>query len=120
MIYGNVKECQSSDALRTMKALVNAANIIVIAKSTTHMAVEDGGGEYSCATRWVPFPGAGFLQPPLPACPWSGERCGSICGGSGIVVAIDCVTSQTKAASLLALGGTPEAMRYATSLRAPS
>jgi hypothetical protein len=24
---------------------VNAANIIVMAKSTTHMAVEDGGGE---------------------------------------------------------------------------
>jgi hypothetical protein len=45
-IDGNLKVRQSSDEpLRTINALVNAANIIVMAKSTTQMAVEDGGGE---------------------------------------------------------------------------
>jgi hypothetical protein len=43
---GNEKVRQSSDEpLRTIRALVNAANIIVMAKSTTQMPVEDGGGE---------------------------------------------------------------------------
>jgi hypothetical protein len=45
---------------------VNAANIIVMANSTTHMAVEEGGGEYSCATRGVPPAGTKFRHPPLP------------------------------------------------------
>ena len=45
-IEGNLKVCQSSDPpLRTNRALENAANIIVMANSTTQMAVEDGGGE---------------------------------------------------------------------------
>jgi len=45
-IDGNLNVRQSiDDPLRTTKALVNAANIIEIAKSTTQMAVEDGGGE---------------------------------------------------------------------------
>jgi hypothetical protein len=44
-IGGSVNVRQSSDdPLRTNSALLNAANIIVIAKSTTQSAVEDGGG----------------------------------------------------------------------------
>src|SRR6266481_2378512 len=84
---GKVRQ-SSDDPLRTIRALVNAANIIVMAKSTTQMPVEDGGGEYSSATWRSSFPGTRFLQPPFPECPWSGERCGSIFGGSGIMVAI--------------------------------
>src|ERR1700674_2923058 len=71
-----------------MKALVNAANIIVMAKSTTHMAVEDGGREDSCAIRGLTCAGARSLQPPLPECPSSDGRSGSIFGGSCTVVAI--------------------------------
>jgi hypothetical protein len=45
-IDGKVKCRQSRDPpLRTIRALVKAANIIVMAKSTTQMPVEDAGGE---------------------------------------------------------------------------
>src|SRR5580698_4114128 len=88
---GRVKVCQSSDEpLRTTSALVKAANIMVMAKSTTQMAVEDGGGEYSSATRRLPSAGTRFRQPPWPERPSSGKR--SIFGGSGIVVAIAYLT----------------------------
>ena len=43
---GKTKDCQSCDPpLRTMSALVKAANIIVMPKMTTQIAVEEGGGE---------------------------------------------------------------------------
>jgi len=86
---GNANPCQSSDdPLRTINALLNAANIMVTAKSTTQMAVEEGGGEYSSATRTLPSDGRRFPQSPLPDCLWRGKRRGSICGGSWTVVAI--------------------------------
>src|SRR6266849_5216835 len=44
MLWNGLRQ-SIDDPLRTTKALVNAANIIEIAKSTTQMAVEDGGGE---------------------------------------------------------------------------
>src|ERR1035438_5159615 len=91
-----VKPCQSSEEpLRTKRALVKAANIIVMANITTQMAVEDGGGEYSSVMRGSPSDGTRFLQPPLPECP-SSDGWASICGGSGTVVAINCLSSGLK------------------------
>src|ERR1700690_665043 len=80
-IDGKLKACQSSDEpLRTTRALVKAANIIVMANSTTQIAVEEGGGEYFWATPRSP-PG-GVFQPPIPERFRSGSRLGPICGGS--------------------------------------
>jgi hypothetical protein len=43
---GNVKGCQSlEEPLRTISALVKAANVIAIAAIPTQMPVEAGGGE---------------------------------------------------------------------------
>jgi hypothetical protein len=45
-IEGSVNVRQSgAEPLRTNRALLNAANIMVIAKSTTQIAVEEGAGE---------------------------------------------------------------------------
>jgi len=76
------------DCRVALNALENAANIIVIAKSTTQIAVEEGGGEYSTATRGAPSAGTRFFQPPFPPCALPVKSSRSACGGSGIVLAI--------------------------------
>src|SRR5580698_2263818 len=60
-IGGNGKLSQSSaEPLRTMRALLKAANIMVTANSTTQMAVDEGGGEYSCVTAMRRSPSTGM------------------------------------------------------------
>src|ERR1700674_711923 len=76
---------------RTIKALVNAANDIVIAAIPTQIALLDGGGEYSWTPSKFPSGGAKFRQPPLPefpASPRAGRRRTLVLGGSWTVVAI--------------------------------
>src|SRR5229473_6555899 len=85
---GKVK-CRQSDAppWRTIRALVKAAKLMVMAAKATQMPVLAGGGEESLTLRKSPLAGTIFRQPPLPE-PWLGRRSCSIFGGSWTVVAI--------------------------------
>jgi hypothetical protein len=75
---------------RTISALVNAANDMLIAAIPTQIALLDGGGENSSTALKFPSAGTKSCQPPLPVCRVSG-RLGSrrTSGfGGGNVVAI--------------------------------
>src|ERR1700733_8848800 len=85
---GRLKCCQSGEApWRTIRALVKAAKVMVMAARPTQMPVLAGGGEESFTRRKSPLVGARFCPPPLPE-PRLGRWSSSIFGGSWIVVAI--------------------------------
>jgi hypothetical protein len=81
---------------RTIKALVKAAKVMVIAARPTQMPVLAGGGEEFLTWRKSPLAGVKFRQPPLPE-PWLGEGSRSIFGGSWTVVAILLLSSGKEA-----------------------
>src|SRR5258708_28959261 len=88
---GRVK-CRQSTAppLRTTRALVSAAKLMLMAQSATQIPVEAGGGAYSCTKRGSPLSGTSGRQPPLPELlrGRDGSPISSILGGSWIVVAM--------------------------------
>src|ERR1700678_2023147 len=61
---------------------------MVMAKITTQMAVEDGGGEYCSVTRSGPSAGTRLRQSPFAERPRFAARSGVLPGASWIVVAM--------------------------------
>jgi len=70
--------------LRTTKALVSAAKLMLMAARATQIPVEAGGGAGSSTARNSPSAGTRLRQPPLPELVLERERSptGSILGGS--------------------------------------
>jgi len=85
---GNANPCQSSDdPLRTINALLNAANIMVTAKSTTKWRSKRAAGEYSSARARYRRMDVGSPVA-IARLPLARQTARSICGGSWTVVAI--------------------------------